>query len=159
MVAAAAVAVAGRRRALRRVLTLVAVLWFCGPAMARDVVELKRGHGMLALRVVSNRPVFSHAARWTVLVVRNTRSGKKFRLVDRYYNRPHSTYFVESLPPGDYQAFGIETFGEAQVVWNGTKQMVGKLEFPREMRFRIEEGRLTNLETLTTVTLWQPGAG
>jgi hypothetical protein len=91
-----------------------------------------------------------------VLVVRNIKGGRKYRLVDRYYGRPHSTYFVESLPAGEYQVFGIETFGEAQVVWNGTKQMVGKLEFPREMRFRIEADRLTNLETLTYIRPYYP---
>jgi len=141
-------------RSLVVLLALAAAL--CEPVVAKDVVELKRGQGMLALRIISNRPVSNYSARWGVLVVRNLKTGKKLRLVDRYSGRPHHTYFVESLPTGDYQAFALESHGDYQVTYRGTEAMVATTEFPSDLRFRIEAGRLTNLATLAFVRPYYP---
>jgi len=150
-------AAGSRGGVVRNLLMIVAALGaLSAPVSAKQVVGLKRGHGMLAVRIVSNRAVSNYAAKWEVLVVRNIKSGRKFRLVDRYSGRPHHTYFVESLTAGEYQAFGVESFGDPQFTGFGTKQMVTELALPPELRFRIEADRLTNLGTLVFVRPYYP---
>jgi hypothetical protein len=108
------------------------------------ITRLGPGHGMVMVRILSNREFSTYPFKWDAFDVQDLKTRKNYRIRDLYGAGHHAT-FVASLPPGDYQAeFGFHA---------GSKVESASAD---PWRFKVEPGRMTNLGTLLFLQLYIP---
>src|SRR5690348_13774863 len=136
---------------LRTLCTLILAVSMCASLGARPLrtpsgspmVKLERGDGMVMLRLIQTDYVASHLPTWERFHFHDARTGATFEVIDPY-GPGHSTFFVASVPPGEYIADRVsKAESDASVPGYVTS---GKAQFDPEggWRFRVEGGRLTN---------------
>ncbi len=103
------------------------------------------------LRVIGTREVGGLFPKWGTLALRRVKTGRQEELRDRYSRSLQSSFFLKSVPPGDYEPmFVMATLPDAF----GTN--VANAEFPKGFRFKVEAGQLTDLGTLYYVRPYAP---
>ncbi|HEX6396733.1 MAG TPA: hypothetical protein VFZ95_04870, partial [Steroidobacteraceae bacterium] len=112
------------------------------------MVKLERGDGMVMLRLIQTDYVASYLPAWERFHFHDASSGKKFEVIDPY-GPGHNTFFVASVPPGEYVADRVSKAKSDGSVLPGHETW-GEADFFPEggWRFRVERGRLTNLGTV-----------
>ncbi len=121
------------------------------PKPEHPIVKMEPGHGLVLLRVATNRQPSQFFAKWEVMMVQNLTTRKRHRLVDRYLAKARHAHFLESLPPGEYE---IENFESSQAGF--LTLSAGVRIDSTAWRFSVEAGRLTNLGTLLMVRPYYP---
>jgi hypothetical protein len=110
-------------------------------------VRLVPGQGIVALRVVANRPVGGFFAKLGVLIVKNQQTGKTFRVRDNAPSYASFSMFVAALPEGTYEMDTFENAAGGGWISITQDSEVG----PTAGSFQIGGGRITDLGTMAYV--------
>ena len=103
------------------------------------------------MRMIATRNVSDHFAKWNTLVVRkvNTRTPEDLR--DRYARGPQNSFFMDALPPGEYEVLHLQAS-----IPDAFGNLIETADFPKGFRFRVQAGRLTDLGTFYFVRPYAP---
>ena len=116
-----------------------------------QTVALEPQHGLVMLKVASNRNVDTFFAKWQSVKVREISSDKTHWLSDRSPPQAAYSLYVGSLPPGKYvlEKFDNQAHGAISIFVSAA--LGAKLG-----RFEVKEGRITDLGSLIFLRDYYP---